>query len=159
VHRGSLERPADDARWRGAVNFTSKSPVEVTLPPLGGTHPDIAPGSPRAGGGGTARAPAQTCSCVQRCPPMRPSWDSRHCSHSYMHTPRVALGPALDAGWPSDLLTTAEVAAITRAPVSTVRYWRHLGVGPPSFRVGRRVVYRSVNVQRWLYEQEQLNSN
>jgi DNA-binding transcriptional MerR regulator len=55
---------------------------------------------------------------------------------------------------PDDLLTTAEVAEITRAPASTVRYWRHLGVGPHSFRVGRRVVYRRCEVTAWLLEQE-----
>lgn len=49
-----------------------------------------------------------------------------------------------------DLLTTAEVAAITRAPVSTVRYWRHVGTGPRSFRLGRRVVYRRGDVFRWI---------
>jgi DNA-binding transcriptional MerR regulator len=50
------------------------------------------------------------------------------------------------------LLTTAEVAELTRAPVSTVRYWRHVGVGPASFRLGRRVVYRLCDVERWLDE-------
>jgi hypothetical protein len=37
------------------------------------------------------------------------------------------------------LLTIAEVAAIVRVPVATLRYWRHLGTGPRSFRVGRGV--------------------
>jgi predicted DNA-binding transcriptional regulator AlpA len=49
-----------------------------------------------------------------------------------------------------DLLTTAEVAVITRAPASTVRYWRHLGTGPRSFRLGRRVVYRRGDVHAWI---------
>ena len=53
-----------------------------------------------------------------------------------------------------ELLTTAEVAAALRAPVSTVRYWRHIGFGPASFRLGRRVVYRRQEVARWLDEQE-----
>jgi len=35
-------------------------------------------------------------------------------------------------------LTTAEVAELLRAPVETVRYWRHVGKGPTSFKVGRR---------------------
>jgi hypothetical protein len=48
----------------------------------------------------------------------------------------------------TDLLTTDEVALITRAPVSTVRYWRHLGTGPRSFRLGRRVVYRRHEVEQ-----------
>ena len=54
-----------------------------------------------------------------------------------------------------DLLTTVEVAAITRAPVSTLRYWRHLGTGPHSFRLGRRVVYRRADVTAWLHEQSE----
>jgi predicted DNA-binding transcriptional regulator AlpA len=54
----------------------------------------------------------------------------------------------------NELLTTAEVAVITRAPVSTVRYWRHLGTGPRSFRLGRRVVYRRQEVEQWLREHE-----
>ena len=41
-----------------------------------------------------------------------------------------------------DLLTIAEAASLVRAPVATLRYWRHLGTGPRSFRLGRRVVYR-----------------
>jgi hypothetical protein len=49
---------------------------------------------------------------------------------------------------PDDLLTTAEVAQIMRSPVSTLRYWRHLGTGPHSFRLGRRVVYRRADVNR-----------
>jgi len=52
-----------------------------------------------------------------------------------------------------DLLTTAEVAQIMRSPVSTLRYWRHLGSGPRSFHVGRRVVYRRTDVTAWLHEQ------
>jgi predicted DNA-binding transcriptional regulator AlpA len=58
----------------------------------------------------------------------------------------------MDTG--TDLLTTAEVAVITRAPVATVRYWRHLGTGPRSFRVGRRVVYWRQEVEQWLSERE-----
>jgi predicted DNA-binding transcriptional regulator AlpA len=55
-----------------------------------------------------------------------------------------------------DLLTTAEVAQITRSPVSTLRYWRHLGTGPHSFRLGRRVVYRRADVAAWLLEQDEV---
>jgi len=52
-----------------------------------------------------------------------------------------------------DLMTTAEVAAMVRAPEPTVRYWRHLGTGPSGFKVGRRVVYRRADVVAWLEEQ------
>jgi hypothetical protein len=35
-----------------------------------------------------------------------------------------------------DLLTTAEVAELTRAPAGTLRYWRYCGFGPRSFKLG-----------------------
>ncbi len=38
-----------------------------------------------------------------------------------------------------ELLTIAEAADLLRAPVATLRYWRHLGTGLRSFRLGRRV--------------------
>jgi hypothetical protein len=53
-----------------------------------------------------------------------------------------------------ELLTTADLAALTRAPTSTVRYWRYLGTGPQGFRIGRRVLYRRGEVLRWLAEHE-----
>jgi hypothetical protein len=37
--------------------------------------------------------------------------------------------------------------------VATLRYWRHLGTGPRSFRFGRRVLYRYSDVQMWVEEQ------
>jgi predicted DNA-binding transcriptional regulator AlpA len=55
---------------------------------------------------------------------------------------------------PDDLLTTAEVALIVRAPVSTVRYWRYLDAGPKCFKLGRRVVYWRADVSAWLAERE-----
>lgn len=48
------------------------------------------------------------------------------------------------------LLTTEEVASICRTSPSTVRYWRYTGYGPRGFRAGRRVLYRSSEVSRWL---------
>jgi len=50
----------------------------------------------------------------------------------------------------NELLTIREVAAIVRAPIATLRYWRHLGTGPRSFRLGRRVVYRVGDLQAWI---------
>ncbi len=52
-----------------------------------------------------------------------------------------------------DLLTMAEVADVVRVPVATLRYWRHLGIGPHSFRIGRSVRYWRTEVLRWLEEQ------
>ena len=50
----------------------------------------------------------------------------------------------------SDLLTITEAAALLRAPVATLRYWRHLGTGPASFRLGRRVLYRRDDLHTWI---------
>lgn len=49
------------------------------------------------------------------------------------------------------MLTVAEVAAMIRVPEGTLRYWRHLGSGPKSFKMGpRRVVYREQDVLEWV---------
>lgn len=52
----------------------------------------------------------------------------------------------------SDYMTTAEVAEELRAPVETVRYWRHVGKGPASFKLGRRVLYARDDVLRFIEE-------
>jgi hypothetical protein len=61
----------------------------------------------------------------------------------------------LHRGHPADdkLLTVVEVAVIVRAPVATLRYWRHLGVWPCGFRVGRGLRYWRQDVIDWLDEQ------
>lgn len=47
-------------------------------------------------------------------------------------------------------LTTSEVSAFLRIPEGTLRYWRHAGIGPRSLRLGRRVVYRSDDVNAYV---------
>jgi excisionase family DNA binding protein len=49
-----------------------------------------------------------------------------------------------------EYLTTAEVAHLCRTSPDTVRFWRHVGRGPKSFKVGRRVLYQRGDVERWL---------
>ena len=49
-----------------------------------------------------------------------------------------------------ELLTLPEVADLVRVPVATLRYWRHLGSGPQSFRIGRTVRYWRTDVLQWL---------
>ena len=49
-----------------------------------------------------------------------------------------------------ELLTIAEAADLLRAPIATLRYWRHLGTGPASFRLGRRVLYRRDDLNAWI---------
>ncbi len=48
------------------------------------------------------------------------------------------------------LLTITEAAQLLRAPVATLRYWRHLGTGPTSFRLSRRVLYRHDDLHAWI---------
>jgi DNA-binding transcriptional MerR regulator len=52
-----------------------------------------------------------------------------------------------------ELLTITEAADLVRSPIATLRYWRHLGAGPCSFRVGRRVLYRRADIDDWLATQ------
>jgi DNA-binding transcriptional MerR regulator len=53
----------------------------------------------------------------------------------------------------ADLLTITEAAERLRRPTATLRYWRHKGIGPASFRVGGRVMYDAQALERWLDEQ------
>jgi len=53
------------------------------------------------------------------------------------------------------LLTITETAALTRTPVATLRYWRHRGTGPASFRLGKRVVYDEADVLTWIDAQRE----
>lgn len=51
-----------------------------------------------------------------------------------------------------DYLTVQEVAALLRTSAETVRYWRHIGKGPTSFKVGRRVLFERAEVERFIEE-------
>ena len=49
------------------------------------------------------------------------------------------------------VLTLNEVAEMIRVPAATLRYWRHQGTGPQSFKMGpRRVMYRERDVLAWI---------
>lgn len=50
--------------------------------------------------------------------------------------------------------TTADLAAYTGIDESTWEYHRLHKSGPPSFKVGRRRLYRRDAVDKWLREQE-----
>ena len=50
----------------------------------------------------------------------------------------------------SNLLTLEEVAQKTRVPLATLRYWRHAGLGPATFRLGRRVMAYEAEVENWI---------
>lgn len=58
----------------------------------------------------------------------------------------------MDANW---RLTTAEAGAFLSLPPATLRWWRHQGIGPKSYRLGgRRVFYDSSDLQEWADEQK-----
>lgn len=68
--------------------------------------------------------------------------------------PTTNSGNGTDSnGSDEKLLTITEAADIVRAPVATLRYWRHLGTGPRSFRLGRRVLYRYNDLITWINTQ------
>ena len=58
--------------------------------------------------------------------------------------------PDHTAGHQPELLTITEAAERLRTPVATLRYWRHRNIGPRSFRLGRRVLYRSDDLRAWI---------
>jgi predicted DNA-binding transcriptional regulator AlpA len=47
-------------------------------------------------------------------------------------------------------MRTAEVAELLRMPVELVRWWRHVGRGPNSFKLGRRVLYAREDVEAFI---------
>ncbi|KQT89326.1 DNA-binding protein [Marmoricola sp. Leaf446] len=51
-----------------------------------------------------------------------------------------------------EFMTTEELAATLRTADDTVRYWRHVGKGPKSFKVGRRVLYAVEDVEAFIAE-------
>lgn len=52
------------------------------------------------------------------------------------------------------MLSTAEVSEYIGIPEDTIRYWRSIGEGPKSFRVGKRLVkYLQDDVDAWLLDE------
>lgn len=51
------------------------------------------------------------------------------------------------------MLTLEETCALLRLPEGTLRYWRQIGAGPRSFKLGRHVRYWKTDLLLWLSEQ------
>jgi predicted DNA-binding transcriptional regulator AlpA len=67
------------------------------------------------------------------------------------NTKVIHTGPSL-----ADILLMEEVSELTRIPLSTLRFYRHVGKGGPrSFRLGNRVVYKRADVEAWIESQYQ----
>ena len=67
--------------------------------------------------------------------------------------------PDHPAGHDPELLTITEAAELLRAPVATLRYWRHCNTGPRSFRLGRRVLYRQDDLHLWIDAQHRQDAD
>jgi len=50
----------------------------------------------------------------------------------------------------TDYLDSTQLEELTGTPASTWRYWAHIGSGPPSFKLGRRRVWKRSTVLSWL---------
>lgn len=48
------------------------------------------------------------------------------------------------------ILTIDEVSARTRIPKATLRYYRSIGEGPRTWKLGRRVVAYEDDVEAWI---------
>lgn len=55
----------------------------------------------------------------------------------------------------SEYMSTPEVSEEIGINPGTLRYWRSTNQGPPSFTLGKRVVYRRSELEKWIAEQEQ----
>jgi predicted DNA-binding transcriptional regulator AlpA len=47
-------------------------------------------------------------------------------------------------------IDTNEFADLLRRSPETVRYWRHVGIGPKPFKLGRKVLYVRAEVEQWI---------
>jgi len=53
----------------------------------------------------------------------------------------------------TEIMYQEELAEKWKRPLSTLRYWRHIGYGPRSFKIGGRVVYKVADIEAWVEEQ------
>jgi prophage regulatory protein len=53
-----------------------------------------------------------------------------------------------------DYLSSTGLQQLTSIPASTWRYWAINDTGPPSFKIGRRRVWRKTDVLAWIAQQD-----
>lgn len=58
----------------------------------------------------------------------------------------------------AEYLDSIELEELTGTKASTWRYWASIGQGPPSFKLGRRRVWKRAVVAQWIAEQEAASS-
>lgn len=53
----------------------------------------------------------------------------------------------------TQLLTMDQAADQLCVPIATLRLWRHKGYGPKGALIGRRVMYRERDIEKWIEKQ------
>jgi prophage regulatory protein len=61
-------------------------------------------------------------------------------------------------GYRADYPSSVALEHLTGIPASTWRYWAMSDAGPPSFKIGRRRVWRRSDVLAWIAAQEAATS-
>jgi prophage regulatory protein len=61
-------------------------------------------------------------------------------------------------GMDNEYLSAAQLEQITGTKASTFRYWASIGEGPPSFKLGRRRVWKRSAALAWLADQERTSA-
>jgi DNA-binding transcriptional MerR regulator len=51
-------------------------------------------------------------------------------------------------------MTTSQAAEYTDLAQSTLRYYRHAGIGPASYAIGARIFYDVADLDAWLTDQK-----
>lgn len=138
-----LERGITSTRWRDYVDIVNSTAGASTTTSCsarpGQSHNTAAPLEPvaphLAGYGAVAQA----------------KWATEHgrCQHCWRHWKPAHVGRRN-----MDLLDAKQVSEMIGVPVGTLRHWRHSDIGPASFTLGRRVVYRRDEVSRWISKRE-----
>lgn len=58
----------------------------------------------------------------------------------------------------SKAMKLREVSELTGVPEPTLRWWRHKGIGPKSFKLQGRVAYLEADVEEWINSQYSASS-
>lgn len=69
-------------------------------------------------------------------------------SNELANAARAALGVR-------EYVDSQALERLTGTKASTWRYWASIGSGPPSFKLGRRRVWKTAAVLAWIADQEQ----
>ncbi len=51
------------------------------------------------------------------------------------------------------VISLTAVADKTCTPIATLRYWRHIGEGPPLFTIGKKIVAYEDEIDDWVRAQ------